>query len=117
VADEITTTSTALKPVKPQFGNPQLCTDVSYANGSTETTSFNGGFDWKLQDPNGAILMNGFSGSDKQLAAGQLAPGGKVSGQVCFDAPRGSTAGQYVVLLDPSFRFTSDRIAWINTIS
>lgn len=115
-ADGITMTSTAIEPVTPQFGSPQLCTDVTYANGSDQPTSFNGGFDWKLQDPNGAILMNGFSGGEDRLSSGELAPGGTVSGQVCFDAPRGDSAGQYVVLLDPSFRFSSDRFAWLNKI-
>lgn len=115
-ANGVTMTSTAIEPVTPEFGSPQLCTDVTYVNGSGQPTSFNGGFDWKLQDPNGAILMNGFSSSEDRLASGELAPGGTVSGQVCFDAPRGDTAGQYVVLLDPSFQFSSERMAWLNTI-
>jgi hypothetical protein len=41
--------------------------------------------------------------------------GGKVTGDVRF-APNGKTSDQYVVLLDPSFRFTSDRIAWTNNL-
>lgn len=93
-----------------------LCSTVTYQNGGSDTASFNGGFDWKLQDPNGAIMTTGLLGSDNLLTAGQLVPGGKTSGDVCFDAPQGSPSGTYVLLLDPSFRFTSDRIAWINTL-
>jgi len=39
-----------------------------------------------------------------------------VSGDVCFTAPQGNPAGRYIVLLDPSFRFTAERIAWLNTL-
>jgi hypothetical protein len=93
-----------------------LCSTVTYQNGGSDTASFNGGFDWKLQDPNGAIIMTGLLGSDNLLNAGQLVPGGKTSGDVCFDAPQGSLSGTYILLLDPTFQFASDRVAWINTL-
>lgn len=72
-----------------------LCTTATCRNGtgSAATSTL---FDRKLQDPNGAILK-----------------GGSASGDVCFDAPQGGPAGQYVVLLDPSFSFTSERVAWL----
>lgn len=50
----------------------------------------------------------------QRLSSGELAPGGKMTADVCFDAKQGNSAGQYVVLLDPTFRFGSDRIAWVN---
>ena len=112
-ADGLTVTTTPLKPGDSTLGKT-LCTTVTYNNGTDEPATFNGGFDWKMQDPNGTILMTGLSGSRNMLSAGQIAPGGKATGDVCFDAPQGSPSGQYVVLLDPSFRFTSDRIAWLN---
>lgn len=93
-----------------------LCSTVSYNNGSGEPASFNGAFDWKLQDPNGVILMNTFGGSDNALNSGELAPGGTLTADVCFTAPATQTPGQYVVLLDPAFSFSSDRIAWLNTL-
>ncbi len=113
----VTMTAAPLKVTKSQLGGkPLLCTDVNYQNGSDETASFNGGFDWKVQDPNGAILMNTFSGSDNALNSGELAPGGKTAGQVCFESGSASPKGTYIVLLDPSFRFGSERIAWINKV-
>ncbi|GAA0292681.1 DUF4190 domain-containing protein [Kineococcus aurantiacus] len=114
-ADGVLITAGQLVPGKDTAGKT-LCSTVSYTNNSKEATSFNGGFDWKLQDPNGVILMNTYGGSDNQLQSGQLAPGGTMSADVCFDAPTTDTPGQYVVLLDPSFRFSSDRIAWLNTL-
>jgi hypothetical protein len=92
-----------------------LCTTVTYDNQSGHPVTFNGGFDWKLQSPDGAILPNTLIGSDNLLKSGELAPGGKMTADVCFDAKQGNSSGHYVVLLDPSFRFSSDRIAWVNT--
>ncbi|WP_461123246.1 DUF4352 domain-containing protein [Saccharothrix stipae] len=94
---------------------PTLCTTVTYDNQSGGPTTFNGGFDWKLQSPNGAILSNTPTGSANLLQSGELAPGGKMTADVCFDAKQGNSTGQYVVLLDPTFRFSSDRIAWVNS--
>ncbi|ROP39853.1 hypothetical protein EDD40_5255 [Saccharothrix texasensis] len=93
---------------------PTLCTAVTYDNQSGRPAPFNGGFDWKSQSPNGAILSNTFTGSDNLLRSGELAPGGKMTADVCFDAGQGKPPGQYVVLLDPTSRFGSDRIAWVN---
>jgi hypothetical protein len=112
---KIAMTATKLTPGDSTI-HKTLCSTVTYQNGGSDTASFNGGFDWKLQDPNGAIIMTGLLGSNNLLNAGQLVPGGKTSGDVCFDAPQGSPSGTYVLLLDPTFRFTSDRIAWINKI-
>jgi hypothetical protein len=112
-ADGLTVTTAPLRAGDKTFGNG-LCTAVKYTNGKNEPVSFNGGFDWKLQDPNGAIVMTGLFGSNKMLSAGQIAPGGQATGDVCFDARQGTPPGQYVVLYDPSFRFSSDRIAWLN---
>ena len=112
---KITMTATKLTPGDATI-QKTLCSTVTYQNGGSDTASFNGVFDWKLQDPNGAIVMSGLLGSDNALNSGQLTPGGKTTGDVCFEAPQGSPSGTYVLLLDPSFRLTSDRIAWINNL-
>jgi hypothetical protein len=113
-ADGLTMTATALEPGDDTLGET-LCTTVSYANGTGSAATFNL-FDWKLQDPNGTILNTGLLGSDDPLRSGEIAPGGSATGDVCFDAPQGSPSGRYVVLFDPSFSFTSERIAWLNTL-
>jgi hypothetical protein len=66
------------------LGN-QVCTTVTYQNVGSSQESFNP-FDWKFRTADGvessaSIPWNG----DKPLRSGQLAPGGKVSGQVCGD--------------------------------
>ncbi|MEV8436928.1 DUF4352 domain-containing protein [Actinosynnema sp. NPDC051121] len=112
-ADGLRVTTTSLVAGDATLG-PTLCTTVTYDNQSGRPATFNGGFDWKLQSPNGAILANTPIGSDNLLKSGELAPGGKMTADVCFDAKQGNSAGQFVVLLDPTFRFSSDRIAWVN---
>jgi len=113
-AEGLVVTTTALTPGDDTFGET-LCTTATYDN-STDAAAMFTLFDWKLQDPNGAILSTGLIGSDNPLSRGEIAPGGNVSGDVCFTAPQGNPAGQYIVLLDPSFRFTAERIAWLNTL-
>ena len=63
VVDGLTLTASPLKSVKGAFGGePVLCTTVTYKNAPTaKQGSYNGGFDWKLQDPNGTIVMPGIS--------------------------------------------------------
>jgi hypothetical protein len=103
-------TATPLKAGDSTLGGT-LCSTVTYVNTGTGRESFNGGFDWKLQDPDGAALMTGFTGSSSMLSAGQLAPGGRTTGDMCFDDKAGAE-GQYVLLFDP-MSFSSERGAWI----
>jgi hypothetical protein len=113
-ADGLTVTAAALTPGDDTFGDT-LCTTTTYANGTGSAASFSL-IDWKLQDPNGTILSTGIVGSDDALSTGEIAPGGSATGDVCFNAPQGNPSGQYVVLYEPSFSFTSQRIAWLNTL-
>jgi Domain of unknown function (DUF4352) len=108
--DGLTLSSSQVKVGDRLFGK-RLCTNVSYANGASRAVSFNG-FDWKLQDPNGTILTMTIGGSNDTLNSGELAPGGKVSGDVCFE-DKGPTSGQWVVLYEKSF-FSNGRVAWLN---
>jgi hypothetical protein len=103
-------TATPLKAGDSTLGET-LCSTVTYMNTGSGQESFNGGFDWKLQDPNGAALMTGFTGSSSMLSAGQLAPGGQTTSDMCFDDKTG-VKGQYVLLFDP-MSFSSERGAWI----
>jgi hypothetical protein len=49
------------------------------------------------------------------LSSGEIAPGGKTSGDVCFDN-KNAEAGKFVVLYEPVFSFFSDRAAWTNSL-
>jgi len=109
--DGVTMTTTPLFDTS-QFGSDYLCTTVTIKNDSNQAKSFNT-WDWKLQDPSGTARNSSFTGSDNQLSFGEVAAnGGTTSGDVCFDA--GTSPGTYVVLFDPAFNFSSDRVAWIN---
>lgn len=110
---DATVTSAPIAKGDATFGKT-ICTATTLSNGSNETISFNA-FDWKLQTPSGTILNPGFTGSKNTLNSGEIAPGGKASGDVCFDN-KNAEAGQFVVLYEPVFSFFSDRAAWINSL-
>lgn len=60
------------------------CTTVTYVNGSGEDQSFNT-FDWTLRDTEKVIVSSGFLGTDNHLGSGNIASGGRKTGDVCFD--------------------------------
>ncbi len=75
---------------------PTSCITVSYENTSPdEEASFNT-FDWELRDTEGVEVTSGFTGSDDILGSGNLRPGGRKSGDVCFDS-QGSGTPESVV--------------------
>lgn len=88
-----------------------LCSSVTYLNGGSDPATFNI-FDWSLQDPAGAARTVGIFG-DSNLQSGDLAPGGTVTGDVCFEGD--TNPGEYVLLYDGSL-FGTERGAWLNTI-
>ncbi|MCW6005367.1 DUF4352 domain-containing protein [Micromonospora sp. CPCC 205371] len=89
-----------------------LCTDVSYANNSDKTISFNV-FDWKLQVPTGEV-KDAFDSTDNPnwLGSGDLVKGGTKSGTVCYEAPG---SGQFILIYKPSF-WSDARGIWVHTI-
>lgn len=87
------------------------CSTVTYVNNGGTGGSFNA-LDWSLQNPDGAALTWGAWGNNS-LESGELAPGGTVSGDVCFESD--AAPGQYVLLYDGSF-WGEERGAWINTL-
>lgn len=112
--DDVVTTTTPLVEGEDVTGsNPTLCTTVTIVNNSDEAASFNGAFDWNLQDPAGASRGSTFLGSDNLLNSGELATGGTVTGDVCFDNPT-AAPGQYAVIYAPAFSFSDDRAVWVN---
>ncbi|MBP1054544.1 DUF4352 domain-containing protein [Rhodococcus qingshengii] len=107
-------TAAPLESAERSYGGSLLCTNVTIVNGTDKQQRFNGYFDWKLQDPNGVSKDATFVTGRSTLESGELAPGGRVAGDVCFDDPAAS--GQYVVLMETLLSFDSSRIGWINQI-
>lgn len=113
VLEDITVTSTPLVAGDSTFGST-LCTTATVQNNSEDTIDFNA-LDWKLQAPSGTIQNTSLTGSSDTLTAGQVAPGGTATGDVCFENEPAET-GQFIVLYEPVFSFFSDRGAWINNL-
>lgn len=111
--DDATATSAPITRGDATFG-PTVCTAVTLTNGSKDQVMFSV-LDWKLQTPSGAILNSNFMGSNNLLSTGEIAAGGKATGDVCFDN-KNKEAGQFIVLYEPLWAFSSDRAAWINTL-
>lgn len=94
------------------FGRPLLCAMVTYQNGSGDTQRFNGGFDWKIQSPDGVAKLPTFGG-ENTLSAGELAPGGTVRGNVCVADPK--LSGEYTVILDQALSLQSS-VRWKGSV-
>ncbi|BCN52125.1 DUF4352 domain-containing protein [Prescottella equi] len=107
-------TSSPLAAVEQKYGSPLLCTMVTVVNNTGKQQDFSGYLDWKLQDPNGVAKDPTFAMDQNMLESGELAPGGRAEGNVCFNDP--SVPGQYVVLMEEFFSFNNARIGWINQI-
>lgn len=108
----VVTTAAPLEEVSSVLGE-NLCSLVTIVNNTGENQSF-GTFDWSLLDPAGTIKSSTYAADINLLESGETAPGGTATGNVCFDIPTGSPPGQYVVLFEKTFSFSSDRIGWIN---
>lgn len=86
-------TVTAGRLVKtPSLLGPTLCSPLTVANNGDVTRDV-GPAEWKLQQPNGIVETFFITGT---LQGGQVAPGGKVSGTVCF--VDSGQAGKFVLV-------------------
>lgn len=90
-------TAESLHPQAGTLGGRQLCSKVTISNGSAEERSFNGLFEWKIQDPDN-VQQSPTPFAEDILSSGELAPGGKVAGNICIDDP--GTNGPYLVIYD-----------------
>ncbi len=61
-----------------------LCTTATIVNSGDEAVPFNPLY-WKLQDPQGAARTATFTPGETGMSSGELAPGGTVTGDVCFE--------------------------------
>lgn len=102
---------TALEQRKPRFGDPMMCAKTTLVNNDDENRSYNGGFDWKLQTPEGHVVSStvGTATEKDGMASGELIPGASLNAAVCFDAP--AAKGQYTVIYEPT-SFNSTHVEW-----
>jgi|GEM_PF-807929 len=112
--DGLQVTTTPLTASSTALGS-YWCTTATYVNGGDDSASYNL-FDWNVLNPNGASESATLSGQDGALSSGELAPGGTVSGDVCFN-DSSVAPGQNVVLYEVLSLFDSGRGAWLNTVS
>lgn len=112
----ISITTTPLQTQHPDYQAPQLCTTITVKNDGDKQKAFNM-FDWKMQDPNGAAKsgMPPLDNSGSGFNSGELAPGGQITGDLCFDGDPSAVPGQYVVLYQGSI-LSSDRLGWVNQL-
>lgn len=68
----------------PFGGGPAACSTVAYENTGGAPAPFNL-FDWSIQSAEGAITSPTFTGDDDLLGSGELVPGGRTAGRVCFE--------------------------------
>lgn len=80
-----------------RYGNPSLCTAVTYKNTGSGTKSYNV-FDWQLLGPSGATSAPNIAWEDA-LHSGNLIAGGSTTGNVCFATK--AAAGEYRILYSP----------------
>jgi hypothetical protein len=107
--DGMQITAGPLKRVKREYGDPLLCSRITYRNTGDQEESFNA-FDWKIQSPDG-VQESAYSAEKNALSSGQLAPGGTVAGDVCRKDSGGK--GEYLVINDQTF---ADAIRWKTSI-
>ena len=96
-----------------QYLGEHSCTTVTYVNNTSEAVPYGAVFDWKLQNPQGAAVNATFTGRDDDLGAGELAPGGTVSGEICFE---GYSPGRYVLIFEEFISLDPDRLTWTNDL-
>lgn len=109
-----TTTATAMRFKADAFGSRNLCTTVTMKNRDKEQQEYSP-LSWKLQLPAGNVLDMTFTGDDKELDSSGLAPGGSVTGLVCFEDKKAGP-GQYILSWQPDVFSSEDRGVWLNRL-
>lgn len=74
---------------QPSSGGPAVCSTVAYENTGGAAAPFTPS-DWSIRSAQGVITAPTSTGDDDLLGSGELVPGGRTSGRVCFE---GTAAG------------------------
>jgi hypothetical protein len=87
--------------VKPDAGKEYVVVSVTIQNNGSDQVSYNT-YDFQVQDSNGVQKTEAFVTSvENQLQSGNLAPGGKVTGNLAYEVPKGDTGLK--LIFKPSF--------------
>lgn len=85
---------------KPESGKEYVLVEVTITNEGKKSISYNT-FDFKIQDSNGVQKTEAFTMATNKLNSGDLAPGGKITGNLVYDVPTGATGLK--LLFSPTF--------------
>lgn len=94
------------------LGSSYIAAEVTYLNNGDEQLDFSP-TDWSVQTPAGVVSDFSITGMDGQLDSGKLTPGGTITGTVFFE---GTDPGEYRIIWEPTFSFSSDSATWIANI-
>jgi hypothetical protein len=87
--------------VKPDAGKEYVVVSVTIQNNGSDQVSFTT-YDFQVQDSNGVQKTEAFvTGVENQLQSGNLAPRGKVSGNLAYEVPKEDTGLK--LIFKPSF--------------
>lgn len=96
---------------QPESGKEFVLVTVEVTNNSKNSMDYNT-FEFKLQDSNGVQQNESFTAlSEGKLNSGSLAPGGKVTGKLAFEVPKGDAG---LKLLYQSYSFFSNKAVTFN---
>lgn len=111
----VTATVHDLTPQLTFDGKPAVCSNVSFQNGADQPYSFDS-TNFKLKQPSGVTQTPGYIGDrPNELSYGELAPGGNVSGEVCWDVAE--VAGEMEIQLQFDWFFSDGPNAiWKTTL-
>lgn len=91
----------------PKSGNEYVMVNLTLQNLGDKEVSYNP-FDFKLQDSNGNQTTTDYVSLDDQLNSGSLAAGGKVTGSISFQAPKGDA--NLMLIYQPNYFIDKQRI-------
>lgn len=107
-SDGTTVTVVAVMPGLANFdGSPVTCVTVQYTNEGSANIIFNP-YDWKAQDPQGAQRSQTYYVDEESpLHAGEVTPGGTVTGNLYFDEPIAK------IVYSPSLFSSDGDVSWV----
>ena len=91
---DITLVTDPLQDAEPSGAGPAACSTVAYENTGGAAAPF-APLDWSIRSAQGVVTAPVPTGDDDVLGSGELVPGGRTSGRVCFDGTAAGSALLY----------------------